>query len=119
MEPGDFLFVDSSHRTFSNSDVTVIFMDVLPRLRAGVIVHFHDIFWPYDYLTEWADRYYTEQYLLGTYLLTAGASKVKFLLPNAFVVHDRELARICSPLLEIAGVGRPYNAHLPSPVKAG
>ena len=58
LEPGDFLFIDSSHRTFSNSDVTVVFMDVLPRLRTGVIVHFHDIFWPYDYLPEWADQYY-------------------------------------------------------------
>ena len=42
LEPGDFLFIDSSHRTFSNSDVTVVFMDVLPRLRTGVIVHFHE-----------------------------------------------------------------------------
>ncbi len=62
--PGDFLFIDGSHRSFSNSDVTVAFLDVLPRLRAGVVVHFHDIFWPYDYPPEWADRYYSEQYLL-------------------------------------------------------
>jgi hypothetical protein len=39
---------------------------------------------------------------------------VKILLPNTFIVHDRELARICAPLAEIAGIagiGRPYNAH--------
>ena len=110
LEPGDFLFIDSSHRAFSNSDVTVAFMDVLPRLKAGVVVHFHDIFWPYDYYAEWADRYYSEQYLLGSYLLGDGASKVKVLLPNAFVVRDPELARICKPLLEIAGIRRPCNA---------
>jgi hypothetical protein len=75
LEPGDFLFIDSSHRTFSNSDVTVVFMDVLPRLRTGVIVHFHDIFWPYDYLPEWANQYYSEQYLLHSYLLGADISK--------------------------------------------
>jgi len=86
-------------------------MDVLPRLRTGVIVHFHDIFWPYDYLPAWANQYYSEQYLLGAYLLGADISKVKILLPNAFIVHDRELARICAPLAEIAGIGRPYNAH--------
>ena len=85
-------------------------MDVLPRLRTGVIVHFHDIFWPYDYLPEWADQYYSEQYLLGSYLLGADTSKVKILLPNAFIVHDRELARICAPLVEI-WIGRRYNAH--------
>lgn len=111
LEPGDFLFIDSSHRTFSNSDVTVAFMDVLPRLKAGVVVDFHDIFWPYDYLPEWADRYYSEQYLLGSYLLGGGASKVKVLLPNAFVVQDRELAGICKPLLEIAGIRRPCSAN--------
>jgi hypothetical protein len=111
LEPGDFLFIDSSHRTFSNSDVTVVFMDVLPRLRTGVVVHFHDIFWPYDYLPAWANQYYSEQYLLGAYLLGADTLKVKILLPNAFIVHDRELARICAPLAEIAGIGRPYNPH--------
>jgi hypothetical protein len=110
LDPGDFLFIDSSHRTFQNSDVTVVFMDVLPRLKPGVVLHFHDIFWPYDYLPEWADRFYSEQYLLGSYLLGSGASNVKVLLPNAFVVRDRELAETCKPLLEIAGIRRPCNA---------
>ena len=107
LEPGDFLFVDSSHRTFSNSDVTVVFMDVLPRLKPGVVVHFHDIFWPYDYIPEWNDRYYSEQYLLGSYLLGGGGLNIRVLLPNAFVVRDPELAGICRPFLEIAGVRRP------------
>ncbi len=111
LEPGDFLFVDSSHRSFSNSDVTVAFLDVLPRLKAGVVVHFHDIFWPYDYLPEWADRYYSEQYLLGAYLLGDRASRVKILEPNAFIVRDRELAGMCKPLLEIAGIRRPAMPH--------
>lgn len=111
LEPGDFLFIDSSHRTFTNSDVTVVFMDILPRLQAGVVVHFHDIFWPYDYIPEWADRYYSEQYLLGAYILADGASKIKVLLPNTFVIHDRELVQICAPLLEIAGVRRPYDVN--------
>jgi hypothetical protein len=106
LEPGDFLFIDSSHRTFTNSDVTIVFMDLLPRLREGVVVHIHDIFWPYDYPPEWNDRYYSEQYLLGAYLLGTGAPSAKVLLPNAFIVHDRELAGNCKPLLEIAGIRR-------------
>jgi Methyltransferase domain len=110
LEPGDILFIDSSHRTFSNSDVTALFMDVLPRLRSGVVVHLHDIFWPYDYPPEWANRYYSEQYLLGAYLLGDRASRVTVLLPNAFVIHDRELAEVCKPLLEIAGIRRPKTA---------
>ena len=106
LQPGDFLFIDSSHRTFTNSDVTIVFMELLPRLREGVLVHVHDIFWPYDYPPEWNGRYYSEQYLLAAYLLGAGASRVKVLLPNAFIVHDQELADICHPFLEIEGVRR-------------
>jgi hypothetical protein len=109
LEAGDFLFIDGSHRTFSNSDVTVVFMDVLPNLRPGVVVHFHDIFWPYDYLPEWRDRHFSEQYMLGSYLLGDFASRVEVLLPNGLVVHDRELAGICKPLLEIPGVRVPLN----------
>lgn len=105
LQPGDFMFVDSSHRTFTNSDVTVVFMDVLPRLGEGVLVHFHDIFWPNDYPPEWNGRYYSEQYMLGAYLLSTGAS-AKVLLPNAFIVRDSDLARNCGPLLDITGIQR-------------
>jgi len=104
LEAGDFLFVDSSHRTFPNSDVTIVFMDLLPRIPAGVVVHFHDIFWPLDYPPDWADRYYSEQYLLGAYLLGDAGSRVEILLPNAFISQDAELAALCVPLLEIPGV---------------
>jgi hypothetical protein len=103
LQPGDFMFVDSSHRTFTNSDVTVVFMDVLPRLSEGVLVHFHDIFWPNDYPPEWNGRYYSEQYMLGAYLLSTGASSPKVLLPNAFIVRDHDLAQNCGSLLDITG----------------
>jgi hypothetical protein len=103
LQSGDFLFIDSSHRTFTNSDVTIVFMELLPRLCPGVVVHIHDIFWPNDYLPDWNDRYYSEQYLLAAYLLGGGASKVKILMPNAFIVQDHDLAEHCKPLLEIPG----------------
>lgn len=67
---GDTLFVDNSHRSFMNSDVTVFMLDVLPRLKSGVLVGIHDIFLPYDYFESWSERGYNEQYLLGCYLLS-------------------------------------------------
>ncbi|MFN3955456.1 MAG: class I SAM-dependent methyltransferase [Pararhodobacter sp.] len=70
--PGDVLFFDGSHRSFQNSDVTVFFLEVLPRLAEGVIVGLHDIFWPVDYPQDWLDRYYNEQYLLACYMLPYG-----------------------------------------------
>jgi hypothetical protein len=96
LESGDVLFIDNSHRVFMNSDATVMFLDVLPRLKPGVIVEIHDVFLPYDYPTEWKERYYSEQYLLAAYLL--GGAPVEILLPNLFVHRDPELNRILDPL---------------------
>jgi hypothetical protein len=80
-----------------NSDATVIFLDILPRLKPGVLVHFHDIALPYDYPAEWIDRYYSEQYLLAAYILAKG-SRFDILLPNWFVTIDEQLRSILAPL---------------------
>jgi len=97
LAPGDILFIDSSHRVFTNSDVTVVFLEVLPRLQPGVLVHLHDIFLPYDYPPEWRDRYYSEQYLLAAMLL-GQTSRFRIALPNALVSHDPELSAVLAPL---------------------
>ncbi len=81
---GDILFFDGSHRAFTNSDVTVFFLDVLPRLSPGVLVGIHDIYLPFDYPDDVADRYYSEQYLLAARLLAEGHS-ARVVLPTAFV----------------------------------
>jgi Methyltransferase domain len=90
LESGDFLFIDSSHRSFMNSDVTTFYLDVLPNLRRGVFIHSHDIFLPYDYPAAWSDRFYNEQYLLACVLLT-GHSAYEILLANTFITEDRYL----------------------------
>jgi predicted O-methyltransferase YrrM len=90
LKAGDLLFIDSSHRSFMNSDVTVFFLEVLPRLAAGVLVHLHDIHLPYDYPPERAGWYYSEQYLLAASLL-AGHRGYEIVLPNAFVSDDADL----------------------------
>lgn len=97
LNEGDVLFLDGSHRCLMNSDATVALLEVLPRLKPGVLVHVHDIFLPYDYPPEWAGRYYSEQYLLAAWLLAEG-NRLKVLLPNAFVVNDPELSALLDPL---------------------
>ena len=97
LEANDVLFVDSSHRCFMNSDVTVMFLDVLPRLRPGVVVEIHDIFLPDDYPPSWAQRYYSEQYLLAAYVLAEGR-RFDVLLPNGFISKDPQLRKILSPI---------------------
>jgi hypothetical protein len=96
---GDILFLDSSHVVFQNSDVTVFFLEVLPRVKAGVIVHIHDIFLPFDYPRLWADRHYSEQYLLAAYLL-GSANRVQMLLPLAHISQDPQLAAAVHGLWE-------------------
>jgi hypothetical protein len=100
LQPGDMLFFDGSHRCFQNSDVTVFFLEVLPQLSPGVLVHVHDIFLPRDYPPDWAERYYSEQYLLGTYLLARSPENLRIVLPNAFVSEDEELRHALDPLWE-------------------
>ncbi len=95
--PGDILFVDNSHRVFTNSDAVVILLEVLPRLQPGVLIHIHDVFLPYDYPPEWSARFYSEQYLLAAWLLAEGPH-VRVELANMFVSRDEELAAILNPL---------------------
>ncbi len=68
----DILFIDSSHMIRPQGDVLFEFLEILPRLARGVIVHVHDIFSPRDYLDEWVFqdlRLWNEQYLLEAFLI--------------------------------------------------
>lgn len=86
--PGDVIFFDGSHRCFMNSDVTVMVLDVLPRLPPGVIVGIHDVFLPWDYPAEWADRFYSEQYVIAAYLL-GGEEHTRVVFPAYDVCRRR------------------------------
>jgi hypothetical protein len=61
LKGGDVLFIDSSHILMPGSDVDILLNRVLPRLPAGVLVHIHDIFLPFDYPRMWGWRNYNEQ----------------------------------------------------------
>jgi hypothetical protein len=93
LQAGDILFIDNSHRCLPNSDVAVCFLELLPRLRPGVIVHIHDIYLPDDYPQDMCDRFYSEQYMLAAFLL-ANPAKYEVIFPCWFVSQDKELAGI-------------------------
>ncbi len=95
----DILFIDNSHRVFPNSDATVCFLELLPFLKKGVVVHFHDIYLPYDYPQDMCDRFYSEQYMLAAFLL-ANPERYRPILPNFFVSQDQELSKTISPVWE-------------------
>ena len=74
----------------------VFFLEILPKLKKGVIVHIHDIYLPYDYPQFMCDRFYSEQYGLAMYLL-ANEKKYEPLLPNYFIYCDTELSMQIAP----------------------
>ena len=73
LQKNDILFIDSSHSVKIGSDVNYLFLEILPRLAPGVIVHIHDISLPYEYPRAYATsetfrQFWTEQYLLQAFL---------------------------------------------------
>ena len=99
----DILLVDNSHRSFPNSDVTVFFTEVLPKLPSGILYTIHDICLPFDYPNPWPsshytkERWYNEQYLLCAYLL-GGADGDKIICPNYFLGIENVIFKTCDSL---------------------
>lgn len=97
LNENDILFIDNSHRVLPNSDAMICFLELLPFLKKGVLVHFHDIYLPFDYPQFMCDRFYNEQYVLAAFIL-ANPAKFKTILPNYFISEDAELSKIISPM---------------------
>jgi hypothetical protein len=88
LRANDILFLDGSHVAKAGSDVTFLFLEVLPRLAPGVIVHVHDVFLPDDYPRSWVVEqhyFWNEQYLLHAFLL--GNTGVEVLFGNTYMAR--------------------------------
>ena len=84
----DLLFIDSTHISKTGSDVNFLIFEVLPRLAKGVKIHFHDIFYPFEYPKEWViddKRSWNEDYILRAFLTYN--TKFKIIAFNAFLVE--------------------------------
>src|SRR5438034_9271638 len=91
LQSGDVLFIDSSHTVKIGGDVNYLFLEVLPRLKPGVIVHVHDIFLPFDYPRDWVVddfRFWAEQYMLQSFLTFN--SEFEVLMANSYLNHYHE-----------------------------
>lgn len=87
LSAGDILFIDSTHVSKVNSDVNYIFFKILPALQPGVYIHFHDIFYPFEYPKEWiySGIAWNEDYILRAFLQYNNAFKIVFF--NTFLIH--------------------------------
>lgn len=92
LEANDILFIDSSHIIRPQGDVLYEYLEILPSLNPGVIIHVHDIFSPKDYLNEWiySRILWNEQYLLEAYLSNNKGIKVIGSLNYLFHNHPKE-----------------------------
>ena len=70
LQANDILFVDSSHLLRIDSDLSTIMFSILPILNSGVLIHFHDIFWPFENIESVIDdgRLWNESYVLRAFL---------------------------------------------------
>lgn len=80
LEADDILFVDSTHVSKAGSDVNWLFFQVLPRLKPGVIIHIHDIHFPFEYIDSWLNegRSWNELYMLRSFLSYNNAFQIVF-----------------------------------------
>lgn len=81
LEEGDILFIDSSHVSKVASDVNYLIFEIFPRLNKGVYIHFHDIFYPFEYPEKWimVDGFiWNELYLLRAFLQNNPKYSIQF-----------------------------------------
>jgi predicted O-methyltransferase YrrM len=99
LDAGDFLFIDSSHVAKIGSDVVHLLTNILPRLKDGVVIHIHDIFWPFEYPESWLreGRAWNENYMLKAFLQFNASFRI--LLFNSYLgIHHRPAMERCLPL---------------------
>jgi len=96
LEANDILFIDSTHVSKAGSDVNHELFEVLPRLKSGVVVHFHDIFYPFEYPEAWifeSRRSWNEAYILRAYLTNNPAFEMLFFNHYFALKHPCEAAQ--------------------------
>jgi predicted O-methyltransferase YrrM len=93
--PSDILFIDSSHVLRIGGDVQHLFLEVLPRIRPGVLVHVHDVFLPAHYPRDWVmkeQRFWSEQYVLQAFLMFNRAYEVLWAASLMHLHHPTDLS---------------------------
>jgi hypothetical protein len=92
LDAGDILFIDTSHVSKIGSDVNFIIFEVLPLLKPGVVLHFHDIFYPFEYPREWLAKgiFWNEAYILRAFLSFNPEFEILFF--NSYLNHHLSVA---------------------------
>ena len=105
LEPGDLLFIDCSHVVKTGSDAQHLVTNVLPSVPAGVYIHIHDIFWPFEYPKEWVyeGRAWSEIYLIQAFLSFNPVFEIVLFNDWLFKEHNAVLRDAIPPMASEAG----------------
>ncbi|MGV8947235.1 MAG: class I SAM-dependent methyltransferase [Lutibacter sp.] len=89
LESGDILFIDSTHVSKCGSDLNFILFEILPILQQGVFIHFHDIFYPFEYPKAWVYRGFNwnENYILRAFLMNNSNYQIKIFSHYLHLFH--------------------------------
>ena len=105
---GDVCFYDGSHVAKPGSDVVWFFAEVLPRLKPGVLIHLHDVFWPAEYPDQWIferGQTWNEQYVLQAFLMYNGDFKPLLCNPALMAYRHQDLTELFAAVAPISGSG--------------
>lgn len=105
LDVNDVLFIDSSHVLKIGSDLSRIFFSILPALRSGVLIHIHDMFWPFEYpkcmITE--GRNWNELYIVRSFLQHNDTFEILFFSSYLEIVHRAKLEQHLKDYTEFTG----------------
>ena len=98
LDEGDILFIDSSHVARTGGDVPWEYFRILPKLKSGVVIHIHDIFYPFEYPEEWIlkGRAYDEAFILRALLMNTNTYEILF--------FNHMMAQKCEDMYEDLGI---------------
>lgn len=105
LNKGDILFIDSTHVSKFGSDLNYIMFEILPRLKSGVVIHFHDIFAQLEYPLEWLEqgRCWNENYILRAFLMNNSAYRILYFNDMMGQLHSSKYTGGLSVALENLG----------------
>lgn len=96
LNENDILFIDSSHVSKAGSDLNYILFNILPLLKSGVVIHFHDIAYPFEYPIDWIKegRSWNEIYLIRAFLMHNAAYEILLFTSYLSHLYSKELKEI-------------------------
>lgn len=95
----DILFIDSSHVSKTGSDLNYIIFHILPALKSGVYIHFHDIFYPFEYPQKWVTDWFkgfgwNEVYLIRAFLMNNSDYEICFFNSFMAIHHQNTMTEL-------------------------